>query len=175
MPEDESFEKIWKSQEEESMEFTTTEIRAAVRKYERESVILYWAVLSLIPVFFGVFAMSAVRARQPLLIMASGLAVATFCCMVWPVLRAGPRRAAPTEPGLPFLWRLYEGKIRGLRWVRWCMLLIIPAAAAAWFGGSPVLQAHPALLIVLAAALAFVWFALWREGRRFQRELDKLG
>ena len=173
MSEDE-FQDVWKSQEEESMEFTSSDVRACVRKYEREGRILYWAVWALIPVFLGMFILNAVRLREPFLLTASGLSVLTFCCMVWPLLRTGPRRTSPTEPGVEFLRRVFEGKIRGLRRVRHCMLLLIPAVAAAWWGRGA-MRANPAPFIVVGVCIAFCWFAFWHEGRRFECELQKLG
>ncbi|HLJ51381.1 MAG TPA: hypothetical protein VKU01_35485 [Bryobacteraceae bacterium] len=156
------------------MEFTNSEVRAGVRKYEREGLILYWAVWALIPVFLGVFILNAVRIREPFLLTASGLSVLTFCCMAWPLLRTGPRRTSPTEPGVDYLRRVFEGKIQGMRWIRQCMLLLIPAVAAAWWGRGAA-RANPVPFIVLSVFVAFCWFAFWHEGRRFERELQKLG
>jgi len=88
-----------------------------------------------------------------------------------------------------FLRREFEAKRQGLLWARRCWLLLIPAMLASWWGGGPLrgkalgirpswwpslLNQHEPL-IVTSLVVAFVWFTLWKEARKVERETDKLG
>ncbi len=74
--------------------------------------------------------------------------------------------------------------------VRRGVVLFAPAILALWWGGGPVLAAKnlgvqsarvlqllagPTPLIVMAVILAFIWFAFWKQGRKVDREIEKLG
>jgi hypothetical protein len=172
------------------MQMTSDEVRAKASKYERESVLVYWVVaLGLTPLFLTAFIYNLVRLREPLLIAGTGLALATYCLIAWPLVRNGPNRIAPAEPCLDFLRREFEAKRRGLLWVRGCVLLLIPAVLVSWWGGGPALRAKtlgiqspwllsllrgPAPLIVLALVIAFLWFAFSSQARKIEREINKL-
>jgi len=187
---EQSFQDLWKSQEEGPMQITTDEVRAKARWYERENVLVFWAMLGLMPVFLGWFIYELVRLREPpLVILGRGLVVATFCGIAWRLVWNGPRRITPGEPCMHFLRREFEGKRQGLVWARRCWLLLIPAMLASWWGGGPLrgkalgirpswwpslLKEHEPL-IVTSLVVAFVWFAFWKEGRKVEREIEKLG
>jgi type IV secretory pathway VirD2 relaxase len=42
---EQSHQDSWKSQEEGPIEITTDEVRARVRSYDRENVLVYWVIL----------------------------------------------------------------------------------------------------------------------------------
>jgi len=180
---------LWKLQEDEPMEMAAAEVRAKARRYRRESVLVYWVVLGLAPLLLAAFIHNIMRFRDPWLIVGQGFGLATVFCIAWRVVRNGPTRMLPTEPCVHFLRREFEGKRRGLLWVRGCLLLLIPAVLASWWGGGPVAGAKAlgvkspwllsviggsAPLIVIAVLLALVWFAFSKEARRFERELENL-
>jgi len=184
-----SYQDLWKSQEDGPMQITTGEVRARVRKYERENVLFYWVMLGLTPLFVAVFIYNLIRLRQPWLIAATAWTLVTLCYVVWRLVRKGPNRMVPGEPCVQFLRREFEGKRQGSIWLRRFVLLLIPAVLASWWGGGPLrgkaLGVRPSWwpgllteyepLIVTALVLAFIWFAFWREGRKAEREIQRLG
>jgi hypothetical protein len=187
---EQSHQDLWKSQEDGPMQITTDEVRAKARRYERENVLVFWAMLGLTPLFLALFIYNVVRLREPLLVqVGGGLAVATFCCIAGRFVWKGPNRIVPGEPCVHFLRREFEGKRQGLLWARRWWLLLVPAMLASWWGGGPLrgkaLGIRPSWwpsllkeyepLIVTSLVVAFVWFAFWKEGRKVEREIDKLG
>jgi hypothetical protein len=144
----------------------------------------------LTPLFLTAFIYNLVRLREPLLIAGTGLALATYCLIAWPLVRNGPNRIAPSEPCLDFLRREFEAKRRGRLWVRGCILLLIPAVLVNVFARSAGPPPHhelgiqapwllsllrgPAPLIVLALIIAFLWFAFSSQARKIEREIKKL-
>jgi hypothetical protein len=179
---------LWKSQEEEPMHMTTAKVCARAHKYERENVIVYWAVLSLVPVFLAGFIYNLTRLREPLLLTGSTLAFVTFGCMFGKLIWRGPHRMPPAEPCLHFLRRKLEAKRRGLLWIRGCLLLLVPGIGAALWGGGPLLRAKtlgaqspwllsalrgPGPWIVMASLIAFEWFAFSTTARKVEREIEK--
>ncbi len=79
---EQSHQDLWKSQDDGPMQMTTDEVRAKARRYERENVLVFWAMLGLIPLFLALFIYDVMRLREPLLVhVGRGLAVATFCCI----------------------------------------------------------------------------------------------
>ena len=187
---EQSHQDLWKSQEDGPMQITIDEVRAKARRYERENVLVFWAMLGLTPLFLALFIYNVVRLREPLLVqVGGGLTVATFCCIAGRLVWKGPNRIVPGEPSVQFLRREFEGKRQGLLWARRCWLLLVPAMLASWWGGGPLRRKAlgirpswwPSLLkeyeplIVTSLVVAFVWFAFWKEGRKVEREIDKLG
>jgi hypothetical protein len=184
-----SHQDLWKSQEDVPMKITSDEVRVKAIRYERESLLVYWVVMGLTPLFFAAFLYNLVRLREPLLIAGTGFGLATWCSIAWKILRNGPNRISPVEPCLDFLRREFEGKRRGLLWVRGCVLLLIPAVMFSWWGGGPVLRAQawgtrsprvlsflagPGMLVAMAPIIAFLWFAFSRQARKVKGEIDKL-
>lgn len=188
---EQSHQDLWKSQEEESMQVSIEEVCAKARRYERENVRVHWAVLlGLTPLAVVAFGHNLIQFHGPWLVAGNIWALAVFCCIVWRLVRNGPRRTGSEEPCVHFLRREFEGKRQSLRWVRWLVLLFFPAVLASWLGRGPVLRAKslgiqspgwlqylqgPGPLIVSSLIIAFVWFALSAEARKADREIEKLG
>jgi hypothetical protein len=185
-----SHQDLWKSQEEESMELADHDVRDKARKHEKEREIVRWVVLGLIPFFLAAYIYNLVQmAGAPWLMLGQSLGLATFACIAWAVIRSKTDRNAPAEPCVDFLRRLFQAKLRGSLWIRRCMLLLIPAVLASWWGGGPELGAKafgvrdpsllnalrgPAPLIVMGVLIALVWLAFREHERRIRRELEKL-
>jgi hypothetical protein len=95
---EQSHQDLWKSQEDGPMQMTTDEVRAKARRYERENVLVFWAMLGLIPLFLALFIYDVMRLREPLLVhVGRGLAVATFCCIAGRLVWKGPNRIVSGE------------------------------------------------------------------------------
>lgn len=62
---EQSHQDLWKSQEDGPMQMTTDEGRAKARRYERENVLVFWAMLGLIPLFLALLIYDVVRLRGP--------------------------------------------------------------------------------------------------------------
>jgi hypothetical protein len=172
------------------MSISTEKVRAQALKYERESVVVYWSAVALAPLFLGMFIYDLVRGPGgPLILAAITLALAIYAAIVLKVVRNGPVRLSPTQPCLDFLRRELKRKSDGLRWVRNCVLLVIPAVLAAWWGGGPVGRARelgiqspwllgflqgPAFLLAMGFIIAFLWYAFDHQARKHDRELQNL-
>ncbi len=186
---EESLQELWKSQEETFMQITIDDVRARSRKYQRESVVVLWAVLILTPLFVGGFIYNLLRFHQPSLIAGTTFALIAVCGIAWKAIQKNPRKPAPAVPCMDFLRQQLDGKRRGALWVRNWLLLLIPAVLLCWWGGGPALGAKtfglrspaslrlfqgPAPLLVMIVLIAFEWFAFMREARRAEREIRKL-
>ncbi len=170
------------------MQITIDEVRARARRYERENVLFFWVMLGLTPLFVAAFIYNLVHFRQPWLVAGTAWTLVALCYVVWRLVRNGPNRMVPGEPCVHFLRREFEGKRQGSLWLRRFVVLLIPAILASWWGGGPLrgkaLGIRPSWwpsllkdyepLIVTALVLAFIWFASWREGRKAEREIEKL-
>ena len=138
---EQSHQDLWKSQEDVPMQMTTDEVRAKARRYERENVLVFWAMLGLTPLFLALFIYDVVRLHEPVLVqVGGGLAVATFCCIAGRLVWKGPNRIVSGEPCVHFLRREFEGKRQGLLWARRCWLLLIPAMLASFLLGNATAQ-----------------------------------
>jgi hypothetical protein len=170
---------LWKSQEDQPMQFTTKEVCAKAHKYERQNVILHRVVLGLGPLLAAGFLWNLIRLREPWLMAGQACALAAWCYMVWELVLKGPHRMGPQEPCADFLRQELDGKRRGLVRLRAGVLLTIPAILASWWGGGPAktwgFQLHsPAPLIVMAVILAFLFFAFSKEVQKIEREIAGL-
>lgn len=148
-------------------------------------------MLGLTPFFLAAWIYNlAQMVGSPWLMLGQSLALATFACIAWPALWSKTDRNAPAEPCVDFLRRLFEAKLRGSLWIRRCMLLLIPAVLASWWGDGPELGAKtfgvhdpsllnalrgPTPLIVIGVLIALVWLAFREHERKIRRELEKLG
>lgn len=190
---EQSHEELWKSQEEESMRISTDEVCAMARRWERKNVRVYWVLLGLtalsVAAYLGGLIKFLMNSPTPWLI-AGNVWMLALCCFVGWTLRRGPLKMAPAGPCLEFLRRGYEVQRWATLGVRRGVVLFAPAILALWWGGGPMLAAKnlgvhsarvlqllagPALLIVMAVVLSFIWFAFWREGQKVEREIEKLG
>jgi hypothetical protein len=189
---EQSHEELWKSQEEESMQISTEEVCAMASRYERKNVRVYWLLIGITAFVVAVYLRNLIKflhSPAPWLIAGTVWVLVLFCVFGW-MLRRGPLKMAPSESCLDYLRRGYETQRLGLRWVRRGILLLVPAMLAIWWGTRPVLRAMhsgvhsprmlrllagPTPLIVVAVALSFSWFAFWREARKVDREIEKLG
>lgn len=183
-------EALWKSQEEDPMQITMEEVCARARMQETRSARAFRAILCLAALFAVAFIHNLLRFRQPWLITGTAWALVAICYIAWRLLRNGPARRRPAEPCMDFLRRELEAKRQGALGIRWLVVLLSPAILASWWGGGPALRAKtlgvqsawvlqllngPALLIVMALAMAFVWFAFSRQARKIKREMERLG
>ena len=174
------------------MQISTEEVCAIARRWERKNVPVYWVLLGLTALFVAADLPGLIRffinSPSPWLI-AGNVWMLALCCFVGWTLRRGPLKMAPAGPCLEFLRRGYEVQRWALLGVRRGVVLFAPAILAVWWGGGPVLAAKnlgvqsaralrllagPTPLIVLAVMLAFIWFAFWKEGRKVEREIEKL-
>jgi hypothetical protein len=190
---EQSHEELWKSQEEGSMQISTDEVCAIARRYERKNVRFYWVLLGFTALFVAAYLSNLIKllinSPAPWLMAGTAWMLALCCYVAW-TLRRGPLKIAPSEPCVEFLRRGYEVQRRAVRGVRRGVLLMVPAILAVWWGGGPVLAAKnlgvqsaralqllagPTPLLVIAVVLTFIWFAFWREGRKVDREIEKLG
>ncbi len=189
---EQSHEELWKSQEEESMQMSTEEVCAMARRWERKNVPVYWVLLGLTVLFVAADLRGLrffVNFPSPWLV-AGNVWMLALCCYVGWTLRRGPLKMAPAGPCLAFLRRGYEVQRWALLGVRRGVVLFAPAIVALWWGGGPVLAAKnlgvqstrvlrllagPTPLIVLAVMLSCIWLAFWKEGRKLDREIEKLG
>jgi hypothetical protein len=187
-----SHEELWKSQEEESMRISTEEVCSMARRYERKNERVYWMLVGFTVLIVATYLRSLIKflmnSPAPLLIAGTAWVLALFCYVGW-TLRRGPLKMTPSEPCLEFLRRGYDLQRRALLGVRRGLLLLVPGILAVWWGGRPVLGAKtlgiqsarvlrllagPTPLIVMAVILSFIWFAFWKEGRKVNREIEKL-
>jgi hypothetical protein len=190
---EQSHEELWKSQEEESMRLSTEEVCAMARRWERKNVRVYWVLLGLTALCVAGYLRGLIKflmnAPSPWLI-AGNVWMLALCCYVGWTLRRGPLKMAPAGPCLEFLRRGYEVQRWAMLGVRRGLVLFAPAMLALWWGGGAVLAAKnlgvqsarvlqglagPTPLIVMAVVLSFIWFAFWRESRKVEREIEKLG
>ena len=186
---EQSHEELWKSQPEEPMHISTDEVCARARKYEGDQRRVYWGVLGVTALFVAGFAHNLTQFREPWLIAGTAWVFAICCYTAWRLARSGPARIAPAEACVDFLRRGFEAQRRALLWVRWVVVLLMPAILALWWGRGPVLGAQawgvrsprvlrllagPMPLIVLAVFLGFIYFAFSREAARVDREIQKL-
>lgn len=183
-------EALWKSQEDEPVQITTEEVCARARRYDRNNVRSYWVLFGVTALFVAAFTLNLVRFRRPWLIAGTAWVLATCCYVGWRLVRGGPVRMAPAEACVLFLRRSFEAQRQRLVWVRRGVISLAPGILALWWGGGPAfglkawgiqssrllrLVRGPLPLIVLALMLAFVWFAFWWEGKKIDREIEKLG
>jgi hypothetical protein len=185
-----SHEELWKSQEDESVQISTEEVCARARRREKTNVRSYWVLFGATALFVVAFIHNLLQFRQPWLIVGTAWVLAACCYIGWRLVRKGPVKMAPAEPCVLFLRRGFEAQRQALLWLRRLVLLLVPGILALWWGGGPVLGLKawgiesprllqlvqgPLPLIVLAVMLSFVWFAFWKEGRKVDREIEKLG
>lgn len=171
------------------MGITVDEVCRRARKEERVNLRAYWATLGFTVLLAAAFVRNLIQFRDPWLIFGTAWALAALCYVSWRLFRNGPSRIGPAEPCVNFLRREFEGKLQGLLWFRWGILLFFPAILASWWGGGPVLRAKtlgvhsvwllqllrgPVPLVVFGLLLAFVSFAFSREAGKIRRELIKL-
>ena len=183
-----SHQDLWTSQEDEPMQITNDQVRNRARRYESENVLFYWVMLGLTPLFVATFIYNFVRFHQPWLVAGNAWALVATCYVVWRLVRNGPNRIVPGEPCVQFLRREFEGKRQSSLSVRRFIVLLIPALLASWWGGGPLrgkalgirpswwpspLKEHEPL-IVAALIVVLVWCALWKEGRKAEREIERL-
>jgi hypothetical protein len=183
---------LWRSQDEEPIEIAREVVRAKALKYEREGVVIYGVFCVLIPIFIAAFlygVYNSVRLGKPWLVIGAGFGLVWVGCIAWGLVRNGRRRLPAQEPCERYLQQLFERKCQGLLWLRKCILLLVPMVLASWWGSGAELRARiwgvqstwllsalrgPALLLVIGVVIAFVWWALTHEVRRFEREIQLL-
>jgi hypothetical protein len=189
---EQSYEGLWKSQNEGQMDTSTDAICARARRYERESVLAHWTLACLAPpavawIVHDLYGL--LRLHRPLLIATEAWLLVTFCYVVWGFLRNSPRQIRTAESCSQFLKREFEGKRRSALSVRRWIVLLVPAVLAAWWGGGPALTAkemgikagwllrihQPITLIVTILVLVFLWITLRNAARKAEREIEKLG
>ncbi len=174
MPEDDfnqQVQELWRAQEGECVDITSDEIGRRARTVELEGMAFYWAAWILIPIFAVLLIRNRWLLKDPLLIAGTTLASATLLLIAGTIVRSRPLRVSPAEPCLEFLRRALEAKQRGMRWIgRFILLGFAAIACCAWS------RAHSAPLpfVGVTAALAFCWWAFYRERRRLLRQLHDL-
>jgi hypothetical protein len=109
--------------------------------------------------------------REPLLIAGTTLAAITLLLIAGTMVRSGPGRVSPAEPCVDFLRRRLEAKQRGMHWIGRFMLLGFAAiGCCAWVRA----RGAPLTFAGATVALAFCWWAFYRQRRRVLRDLDDL-
>lgn len=185
-----ALEQLWKSQEKMQMNITIDEICRLAHKRESAGILSHRLFLLVVLLFCVAFVYNMVRfLREPWLLAGYAVAIVALSLPAIKAAMKGPSRIRPAEPCVDFLRRELDTRCRGIRLIRWSILLMWPATIFCSIGGGPMLRAHalgihsgwalrlfewPVTVSVMAALLAFVWFGFTSELRKLETRRDEL-
>jgi hypothetical protein len=183
-------EQLWKSQEETQMNITIDEVCRLARKRQANGILSQRIFLLVVLLFCAAFVYNMVRfLHEPWLLAGYGVAIVALSLPAIKAAIDGPSRMRTAEPCVDFLRRELDGRCRGIRLIRWSILLMWPATMFCCFGGGPMLRANalgihsawalrlfewPVTMSVMTVLLAFVWSGFTSQLRQLKARRDQL-
>jgi hypothetical protein len=185
-----ALEQLWKSQEETEMDITTDEVCRLAHKREATAILSHRIFLLVVLLFCAAFVYNMVRLlHEPWLLAGCGVAIVALSLPAVKAAMDGPSRMRTGEPCIAFLRRELDGRCRGIRLIRWSILLMWPATILCSIGGGPMLRAKalgihsawalrlfewPVTISVMTVLLAFCWFAFTSQLLKLEARKNQL-
>lgn len=185
-----ALEQLWKSQEETQMNITMDEVCLLAHKRQTLAIRSHRAFLLVVSLFCAAFVYNMVTfLHAPWLLAGYGVAIVALSLPAIKAAREGPSRMRTAEPCVDFLKRELDSRCRGVRVIRWSILLMWPATVLCSIGGGPMLRAQalgihsvwalrlfewPVTISVMTVLLGFVWFGFTKQLRKLEARRDQL-
>jgi hypothetical protein len=185
-----TLEQLWKSQEETQMNITMDEVCRLARKRQTWAILSHRLFLLVVLVFCAGFLYNMVRfLHEPWLLAGCAVAIVALSLPAGKAAIDGPSRMRTAEACVDFLRRELDGRCRGIRLIRWSILLMWPATLLCCIGGGPMLRAKalgihsawalrlfewPVTISGVTLMLAFVWFGFTSELRKLEARGNQL-
>lgn len=172
------------------MNITMDEVCRLARKRQAIGVLSHRIFLLVVLMFCAAFVYNMIRfLYEPWLLAGYGVAIVALSLPAIKAAMDGPSRMRAAEPCVDFLRRELDGRCRGIRLIRWSILLMWPATVLCSIGGGPMLRAKalgihsawalrlfewPVTISGMTVLLAFVWFGFTSQLRKLDARRDQL-